>query len=161
MPPSEERVALDAGIYVAGLMRELPPERHLGSTIVQFARERAFRLVVLDSVVNELVSIADREGTLQGIESRFLDLLIECDTEWEWRKQKPDGNTRRSILSRLRHLNDLPIALELAACTPDWFIHSNPEHWTGALDELLGTTVVTPREFLLAHGINPPPRLRR
>ena len=151
----EERVALDAGIYVAGLIRNLPPERHLGATILHLARKRAFRLVVLNSVVNELIGIADREGLLPTFEREFLDLLSECDVEWVTRKNRDEAEYRRSILRRLRHVNDLPVALEVVSANPDFFIHSNPDHWTSALDSLLGTSVMTPREYLLAHGIRP------
>jgi hypothetical protein len=148
----------DTGIYVAGLMRRLPPQKHLGSVVLEAARLGAFRVLMLDPVYDELLSLAQREGCRTDFEQELIEFLAECDTDWPARSKIERPRSPELILPGLRHINDLEIAYEVQHHKPDFFIHGNPEHWSSALNHLLGTNVVTPREFLLIHGIAPPPR---
>ena len=153
------RVAcFDTGIYVAALIRRLPPQKHLASLVLEAARLRAFRVLMLDSVFEELISIAQREGCRNRFEEELIEFLAACDADWPRRSNVEQPKSPELILPRLKHINDLEIAYEVQQHKPDFFIHCNPEHWSSALDEVLGTKVVTPREFLIIHGITPPPR---
>jgi hypothetical protein len=155
-----EFVAFDTGIYVAGILRRLPPERHLASQIVELAREGLFCLVILRGVVREYLQVAARGGEYDRGRNAFDEFLSECGIEPYVEPALDPALIRAEqapYTARLRHEHDAPIAVELARCRPDYFVHSNSEHWGPGLNELLGTRVVTCREYLQAHGIRPHP----
>jgi hypothetical protein len=158
VPGEPEFVAVDTGIYWAGVYLELPLERHLASQIVQLAREGRFHVVVLPRVIREYFQIARREGVEIEAREKLQRFFVECRAEPIYESPLPESVIEAAqgrYVSILTHDKDGPIAVEVAHCRPDYFIHSNPDHWSGALDRVLGTRVVDCHAFLTDHGVEP------
>lgn len=153
-------VAFDTGIFDAGLFKaSLLAEENLCPLIVEAARARTFRLLMLNTVLDELVNRARKQGWLPQLEDTLIDYLCACDTVWldpPTRQELADHKQR--FWARLRHGADAEVAVEVWKHSPDYFVHSNKEHWGPHVESLLdGVRVVGPRQFLREMGVEPPP----
>lgn len=153
-----ELVCFDTGIYVAAVLRRLPTNRHLAPRMTAAAAAGAFRLLVLDGVVEEYRRIADREHSLGRAEDdsiRFLEACPYC----EWPASPPPEVIEKEhprFLEVIPHVADARIAVEVAAFEPDYFVHCNPSDWSSRANTMCRTEVVTIRGYLRRHGINMP-----
>jgi hypothetical protein len=149
------RVAFDTGIFVAGLLLAKAIGRSPASAVVDAARRKRFRIVVLPTVLEELGDIAVRRGCSDEWREALLALFEEC----QYDSAAPialevDRQRASPLLSALRHGADVKVAMEVAAARPDYFIHRNPDHWGPHVEPLLGgTRVRQPREFLVEIGV--------
>ncbi len=76
------RAGFDTGILVAGLLRpQLTVERSLCPLVIETARSRKYRVLILDRVVFEFGQIARREGIEREAEDRLLDFMEESQAE--------------------------------------------------------------------------------
>jgi hypothetical protein len=158
VPGDPEFVALDTGIYWAGVYLELQPGRHLARQVIDMAREGLFHVVVLPRVIAEYLRIARREGVELEARAKLQRFFADCPLEPIYEHPLSDAVIKVEeghYIQVLTHDKDGPIAVEVAHCNPDYFIHSNPEHWSSELDPLLGTQVVGCREFIEKHDVEP------
>jgi hypothetical protein len=124
------------------------------SLVVDAARQRRFTLIVLPSVVEELTGIELRLGCADEWDQTIVDFLVQCDRETA-DAIPPAERASRAVhfLGMIRHAADAQVAVEVAACRPDFFVHRNPRHWGPHVEPLLGgTRVRQPREFLAEIG---------
>jgi hypothetical protein len=160
VPDDLEVVAFDTGVYVAGILRGLPPGRHLAARMIQAARAGAFQLLVLDGVVAEYLNVASREDRRQQGEELLLEFLQACP-HCDWPGSPSEAEIDRTYTRFLPYVpdpEDARIAVEVSAFQPDYFIHCNPPHWSSAADAVCGTRVRRISEWLEAHGIPVPRR---
>jgi hypothetical protein len=162
--PRLDLVAFDSGIYHAGLLRgTLGADENLCPLILELARRGAFRVLVLNTVVDELCRWAGEAGRRAGVEGQLLAFLEQCHAEWPKGLRENDFSAQEARFhAMLRHRADATVAVEVWRHQPDYLVHCNPRHWGRLTDGSLGSVmVVGPRSFLREIGIAEIPERRR
>jgi len=156
--------AFDSGIFHAGLFREdLRADENLCPEVIRVAREGRVRVLLPNTVLDELHRRAVRDGWQARLDAVLGEFLEETEAQWGKRPTPEEiAAAGPALLALLRHEADVAIAVEVAQHRPDYFVHTNKRHWGPQLNEALGgVQVVSPREFLLAVGAPVPARRRR
>ncbi len=134
-------VAIDANILVRGMVASWGSAKGL----LILARHRRFRLLLVQTVEAE----ARRALRTRDHDADALDVTLgPCLVERVPDPQPADILARRGLLSRIRHLNDLSIAVAVDLAQPDFFLSDNTAHFNAAFGDHIGVRVLTSSDFL-------------
>jgi hypothetical protein len=137
---SLELVGFDTGFYVSGFL-ELGSEGvpNLCQCIMKFATKHVFRLLVLEGVLEEFREVCKRKERESVFDNELREFLAQCLTVTasapSLERVEQEG---APFWVKMRHGNDVPIAIAVRDAGPDRFVHSNPDHWKPSLKDLLG-----------------------
>lgn len=153
---SLELIGFDTGFYVSGFLElGANEEPNLCECIIKFAKKHVFRVLILEGVLEEFKGVCKKKERESVFDNELQEFINQCITVRigapSLERVEQEG---APLLAKMRHGNDVPIAIAVRDAKPDRFVHSNPDHWKPSLKDLLGgVRVVHILEFCRQLGI--------
>lgn len=144
---------LDAGVLIDGFFNRWGSCK--GVLILASLRQQ-FRAVLADPIMDEFTrSVERKSAALPTVEAQKIKagvdawLRIARPLRLPWPSDE-EMQTHASLLSAVRHRNDMPSVIAAILARPDWVLSTNTAHWNPELAMRTGLRITTPAAFLAA-----------
>ena len=145
------RLFLDAGVIIDGCFNRWGACK---AVLILTTLQANFRVLLADPIMAEvrraigqrIVRLPDAEAVTVGasVEGWIRRVRVE---PLPWPAQE-EILAHQSLLSAVRHGNDMPSVVAAVLARPDWILSTNAEHWNQDLATRTGLRIATPRDFL-------------
>jgi len=155
-------VGTDACVLIEAVRRAVDQEDHPCPFLFKLAISHAFRLLLVEQAELEArKALAPQPSKGQQDLRPVLDALLDrCLVERYPNPSLEEVAAAYPILcARMKHGNDVPLAVAVMKAQPDLFISANIRHWKPSLRDVLGgVPIMAPRAALEYLGVPAPPK---